>query len=65
MLKVVHFIHHLPMISYLLCSVFPFPGGNHVLALFNPYFHAKSISQTARIARLHVFGSCNEVDVIC
>ena len=30
-----------PILSPVQC--FPFPGGNHVLALFNPYFHAKSM----------------------
>ena len=67
MLKVVHIIQHLPIQYYLLRSVFPFPGGNHVLALFNPYFHTKLVSQSARkICRpKFVFGSCSDVDVSC
>ena len=36
MLKVVHLIQHLPIHSYIMCSVFLFPGGKHVRALINP-----------------------------
>ena len=40
MLKVAHLIQHLPIHPYLMCSVFPFLGGTHVHARFNPYFPA-------------------------
>ena len=61
MVKVVHRIHHLPIHSYLLWSVFPSPVGNHhVLALFNPDLHAKYVlvSQSARKMCKFAFGSC-------
>ena len=46
MLKIVHIIQHLPIHYYLLCSVFPFPGGNNVLALLNTYFHEKYVGKS-------------------
>ena len=59
MLKVVHLIQHL-------CVFSPFL----VLALFSPYFHANSrvyvlVSQSARKICKFIFGSYNEVNIIC
>ena len=51
MQKVVHIIQHLHIQYYLLCSVFPFPGGNHVLAIFNPYFHTTYVTLVSQSAR--------------